>query len=60
MATKTISGQQKVLIIEYYLAYKTDGLNSISMDLDLTYNVLLKIVNQYETDKCVILPSKIN
>ncbi len=54
MANKSFSAHQKIMIIEYYLIHKTNGLKSIAMDLDISLKTLLKYVKQYETDGFLI------
>jgi hypothetical protein len=54
------SPKQKILIIEYYLAHKSNGLQSIAKDLDITLGGLAKLVDNYKKDNCLILPSKMN
>jgi len=60
VANKSFSAHQKIMIIEYYLIHKANGLKSIAMDLDISLKTLSKYVKQYETDGFLILPSKMN
>lgn len=57
---KITNPKQKILLIEYYLAHKADGIKSIAVDLGMSYTALSYHVNQYEKEKFLILPSKIN
>lgn len=52
--------KQKILLIEFYLIHKTNGIKAIALDLDLPYGSLNYHVKKYEADKCLILPSKMN
>jgi len=52
--------KQKILILEYYLIHKLNGLKSIAMDLDISYVVLTKFISRYEKTGFLILPSKMN
>jgi hypothetical protein len=60
VANKSFSAHQKIMIIEYYLIHKTNGLKSIAMDLDISLKTLSKYVKKYENDGFLIIPSKIN
>ena len=60
MAKKMISGSKKILIIEYYLINKAKELKHIAKELNLTYGVFTKYVREYENEKILTLPSKIN
>jgi len=60
MANKINSLSQKILVVEYYLTHKTNGIKSIAKELEIMQTSLLKIVNQYEKDGFLILPSKMN
>lgn len=57
---KIRNSKQKILLIEYYLAHKADGIKSIAIDLGISYSALSYHINQYEKEKLLILPSKIN
>ena len=37
MRRKNTTQKQKILILEYYLTHKLNGLKSIAMDLDISY-----------------------
>jgi len=60
MANAITSFRQKIMIVEYYLTHKINGIKSISKELEVSQTSLLKIVNQYEKDGFLILPSKMN
>jgi hypothetical protein len=60
MRHKNTTQKQKILILEYYLIHKFNGLKSIAMDLDISFYALVKIVSEYEKTGFLILPSKMN
>ncbi len=60
MAKKMISGSKKILVIEYYLVNKAKELKLIAKELNITYGVFTKYVREYENEKLLILPSRIN
>ncbi len=60
MTNKPVSQKQKILIIEYYLTHKTNGLKSIAKELDISFAVLTKYVNEYEKTGFLVLSSKMN
>lgn len=60
MRRKNTTQKQKILILEYYLIHKLNGLKSIAMDLDISYIVLTKLISRYEKTGFLILPSKMN
>ena len=57
---KILTQKQKILVIEYYLTHKSNGLKSIAMDLGLSYETLTRYVKAYEKTGFLVLRSKMN
>lgn len=57
--TKIDNLNRKMLALEYYFIFESDGIKSVALDLDIHYGTLLRIINDYKKNDGFIIKSKL-
>lgn len=58
-STKIVNLNRKMLALEYYFIFENNGIKSVAMDLGISYNTMLKMVNDYKKNDGFIIKSKL-
>ncbi len=58
-STKIVNLNRKMLALEYYFIFENNGIKSVAMDLGVSYNTMLKMVNDYKKNDGFIIKSKL-